>query len=81
MLVALPLFALGAVPTLAAALGLAVIAGTGMVVGEVLSETALPRMLDDDGARPGLRVVFPAAVERDRRRLAGRRPAGRRCSA
>jgi MFS family permease len=39
--------ALGQSTSIAQALVLAVLGGGGMIVGEVLSETALPRMLDD----------------------------------
>jgi hypothetical protein len=46
-LVGLPLAGLGIVPKLPLALGLAFLGGGGMIVGEVLSETALPRLLDD----------------------------------
>jgi predicted MFS family arabinose efflux permease len=61
-LVGLPLAALGIVPTLALALGLAFLGGGGMVVGEVLSETALPRLLDDQVLARAYGLVFPASI-------------------
>jgi MFS family permease len=62
LLVGLPLAALGLVPTLAGALALAVIAGGGMIVGEVLSETALPRMLDDEVLARAYGLAFPGSI-------------------
>ena len=62
LLVGLPLAALGLVPTLAAAVALAVLGGGGMVVGEVLAETALPRMLDDEVLARAYGLVFPISV-------------------
>ncbi len=58
LLVATSLAALGQSTTLAEALVLAVLGGGGMIVGEVLSDTALPRMLDDEvlGRAYGLAV-------------------------
>jgi MFS family permease len=61
-LVAVPLFALGGAPSLAAALALAVVAGSGMVVAEVLAETALPTVLDDAVLARAYGFVLPAAV-------------------
>ena len=61
-LVALPLVALGVVPTLAGALALALIGGGGMIVGEVLSETALPRLLEDSVLARAYGLVFPASI-------------------
>jgi MFS family permease len=61
-LVGLPLAALGLVPTLPAALALALLAGGGMIVGEVLSETALPRLLDDEVLARAYGLVFPISI-------------------
>jgi MFS family permease len=47
LLVAASMAALGQSTSIAQALVLAVLGGGGMIVGEVLSETALPRMLDE----------------------------------
>lgn len=60
--VALPVAGLGDVTTLGTALALALVGGVGMVVGEVLSETALPRMLDDEVLARAYGLVFPASV-------------------
>ncbi len=62
LLVGLPLALLGVVPTLAAALALAVLAGGGMIVGEVLSETALPRLLDDEVLARAYGLAFPTSM-------------------
>jgi hypothetical protein len=62
LLVGLPLAALGIVPTIAGALALALLGGGGMIVGEVLSETALPRMLPDDVLARAYGLVFPASI-------------------
>lgn len=58
LLVAASMAALGQSTSIAQALVLAVLGGAGMIVGEVLSETALPRMLDDEvlGRAYGLAV-------------------------
>jgi predicted MFS family arabinose efflux permease len=58
VLVATSVAALGQSTSIAQALFLTVLGGGGMIVGEVLSETALPRMLDDDvlGRAYGLAV-------------------------
>jgi MFS family permease len=58
VLVAAAMAALGQTSTLAQAVMLALLGGGGMIVGEVLSETALPRMLDDEvlGRAYGLAV-------------------------
>jgi MFS family permease len=56
------LAALGVAPTLPLALGLAVLGGCGMIVGEVLSETALPRLLDDSVLARAYGLVFPASI-------------------
>ena len=61
-LVGVPLAALGLAPTLPLALGLAFVGGGGMVVGEVLSETALPRLLDDSVLARAYGLVFPASI-------------------
>lgn len=62
LLVGIPLAALGLVPTLAGAVALAVLGGGGMIVGEVLAETALPRMLDDEVLARAYGLVFPISV-------------------
>jgi MFS family permease len=62
MFVAVPLAALGVVPSFAAALALSLLAGGGMVVGEVLSETALPRMLDDEVLARAYGLVLPTSL-------------------
>jgi predicted MFS family arabinose efflux permease len=62
LLVGLSLAALGVTPTLAAALALALLGGGGMIVGEVLSDTALPRMLDDEVLARAYGLVFPASI-------------------
>jgi MFS family permease len=58
LLVATSVAALGQSTSIVGALVLAVLGGGGMIAGEVLSETALPRMLDDDvlGRAYGLAV-------------------------
>ncbi|MGZ4311250.1 MAG: MFS transporter [Solirubrobacteraceae bacterium] len=58
VLVATAVAALGQSSTIVEALAFAVLGGGGMIVGEVLSETALPRMLDDEvlGRAYGLAV-------------------------
>jgi predicted MFS family arabinose efflux permease len=61
-LIGLPLAALGVVPTLAGAIALALLGGGGMIVGEVLSETALPRMLDDEVLARAYGLVFPISI-------------------
>jgi predicted MFS family arabinose efflux permease len=61
-LVAVPLALLGAVPAFADALALALVAGGGMVVAEVLSETALPRVLGHDVLARAYGLVLPASV-------------------
>lgn len=62
LLVGLPLAGLGLVPTLPAALALALLGGGGMIVGEVLAETALPRLLDDGVLARAYGLVFPASI-------------------
>jgi CSLREA domain-containing protein len=53
---------LGAAPDIAAALALALLLGTGMVVAEVLSETALPSLLDEEVFARAYGLLLPAAV-------------------
>jgi hypothetical protein len=60
--VACTLVALGSVPSIGEALGAALLGGSGMVVGEVLSETALPRMLGDDVLGRAYGLVVPASL-------------------
>jgi MFS family permease len=62
LLVGIPLAALGVAPNLAGALALAVLGGGGMIVGEVLGETALPRMLDDEVLARAYGLVFPVSI-------------------
>lgn len=62
VLVGVPLAALGVVPTFAGALALSLLGGGGMIVGEVLSETALPRMLEDEVLARAYGLVFPASI-------------------
>ena len=62
LLVGLPVAALGVAPTLAAAVVLALLGGGGMIVGEVLSETALPRLLDDGVLARAYGLVFPISI-------------------
>jgi MFS family permease len=62
VLVALPVAALGVVHSLWIALALGLVAGIGSVVAEVLSETALPRMLDDDVLARAYGFVLPTAL-------------------
>ena len=62
VLVATTLVALAVVPSLAAAMAAALIGGGGMVVGEVLSETALPRMLDEDVLARAYGLVLPTSL-------------------
>jgi MFS family permease len=56
------LAALGSVGGLASAVALAGLAGAGMIVGEVLSETALPQMLDDEILARAYGLVLPVNV-------------------
>jgi MFS family permease len=62
LLVAVTLVALGSVSTLASAMAAALLGGGGMVVGEVLSETALPRMLGDDVLARAYGLVLPTSL-------------------
>jgi MFS family permease len=61
-LVAVAVAGLGAVHSLAAAVVLAVIGGVGSVVAEVLSDTALGRMLDDSVLARAYGFVLPACL-------------------
>jgi MFS family permease len=61
-LVAVAVAGLGAVHSLAAAVAFAVIGGLGSIVGEVLSDTALGRMLDDSVLARAYGFVLPACV-------------------
>jgi predicted MFS family arabinose efflux permease len=62
LLVSVALPALGDAPNLAGATGLALLAGGGMVVGEVLSETALPQMLNDELLGSAYGLVLPTSL-------------------
>ena len=62
LLVAASMAALGESTTLAEALVLAVLGGSGMIVGEVLSETALPRMLDDEVLGRAYGLAVPVSI-------------------
>ena len=62
LLVAAAMAALGQSTTLAEALVLAVLGGGGMIVGEVLSETALPRMLDDEVLGRAYGLAIPVSL-------------------
>jgi MFS family permease len=61
-MVGIALAGLGVAPSLIAALALAVLGGGGMIVGEVLSETALPRVLEDSVLARAYGLVFPASI-------------------
>jgi MFS family permease len=61
-LLALPVAALGVAHTLWIALALGLVGGIGAVVAEVLSETALPRMLDDEVLARAYGLVLPVAL-------------------
>jgi MFS family permease len=62
LLVAGTLLALGWAPALTQALLAAALGGGGMVVAEVLSETALPRMLGDDVLGRAYGLVVPTSL-------------------
>ena len=62
LLVAGMLVVLGSVPSFFEALVAALVGGGGLVVGEVLSETALPRMLDDDVLARAYGLVLPVSL-------------------
>jgi MFS family permease len=61
-LLALPVAALGVAESLWVALPLAAVGGTGAVVAEVLSETALPRVLDDAVLARAYGLMLPLAL-------------------
>jgi predicted MFS family arabinose efflux permease len=61
-LVAVALAGLGLAPALPIALALALAGGGGMVVGEILSDTALPRMLDEAVLARAYGLAYPAAI-------------------
>ncbi len=61
-LVAVPVAALGVVDSLWIEIALAVVGGTGAVVAEVLSETALPRMLDDAVLARAYGIMLPVTL-------------------
>ena len=61
-LVGVTIAALGVAPSLATALALALLGGAGMVVGEVLGEAALPRILDDAVLAGAYGFVLPTCV-------------------
>jgi MFS family permease len=62
LLVAGTVVALGSLRTLALALVAALLGGGGMVVAEVLSETALPRLLGDDVLGRAYGLVLPVSL-------------------
>jgi predicted MFS family arabinose efflux permease len=62
VLVAAAMTALGQTSTLAQAVMLALLGGGGMIVGEVLSETALPRMLDDEVVGRAYGLAVPVSL-------------------
>jgi len=62
LLVATSMAALGQSTSLAQALVLAVLGGGGMIVGEVLSDTALPRMLDDEVLGRAYGLAVPVSI-------------------
>ena len=62
VLVGVVIACLGVAPTLLSAVALAVIGGGGMIVGEVLGETALPLMLDDEVLARAYGLVFPVSI-------------------
>jgi len=62
LLVAITLVALGSEPTLIEALAASLLGGGGMVVGEVLSDTALPRMLADDVLARAYGLALPVSL-------------------
>jgi MFS family permease len=62
LLVATTLVALGSGPTLFEALAASLVGGGGLVVGEVLADTALPRMLDDDILASAYGLAVPVSL-------------------
>jgi predicted MFS family arabinose efflux permease len=61
-LVALAIAGLGLAGTLPLAIALALLGGGGMVVAEVLGETALPRMVDDEVLGRAYGLLLPASL-------------------
>jgi MFS family permease len=61
-LVSLAIAGLGIAPVLPVALALALAGGGGMVVGEILTDTAMPRMLDDEVLARAYGLAFPASI-------------------
>jgi predicted MFS family arabinose efflux permease len=61
-LVALPLVALGLVHALALAVLFALLGGAGSIVAEVLSETALPRLVDDEVLARAYGLALPMSL-------------------
>jgi hypothetical protein len=62
LLVATTLVALGSGPTLLEALAASLLGGGGLVVGEVLADTALPQMLDDDILASAYGLAVPVSI-------------------
>ncbi len=62
LLVASSLVALGSGPTLLEALGASLLGGAGLVVGEVLADTALPHVLDDDVLARAYGLAVPVSI-------------------
>ena len=62
LLVATTLVALGSGPTLLEALAASLVGAGGLVVGEVLADTALPRMLDDDILASAYGLAAPVSL-------------------
>jgi predicted MFS family arabinose efflux permease len=62
LLVAAGVTALGLTSSLIVVLALASITGGGMIVGEILSETALPRMLDDEMLARAYGLALPLSL-------------------
>ncbi len=62
LLIAVSLAGLGLATSLLTALVLAFLVGGGMIVSEVLSETALPRLVDDAVLARAYGLAFPAAI-------------------
>jgi MFS family permease len=61
-LVALVVAGLGIAPGLVVAGGLALLGGGGMIVGEVLSDTALPQLVDGEVLGRAYGLAFPASI-------------------
>jgi MFS family permease len=61
-LVALPVAALGVAHTVWLAVALGLVAGSGAIVAEVLSETALPRLLDEDVLGRAYGFMLPVSL-------------------